>query len=76
VACRARLSLRGIPGTGAGEEPWRPFFELPWMRRKVRVPVLGPTMGAPASVPVLRIPGGVLHAEARLHHAPRPPETL
>ena len=46
------------------------------MRRKARVPVLAPRLGAPASVPGVAIPGAALSAGARLHHAPHPPEAL
>lgn len=51
-------------------------IEVPFMRRKARVPVLAPSLGAPSSVPVIAFPGAGLPAEARLHHAPRPPEAL
>jgi peptidoglycan/LPS O-acetylase OafA/YrhL len=51
------------------------WIEVPFMRQKVRVPVLAPSVGTPASV-VVAFPGSALPAGARLHHTPRPPESL
>jgi len=51
------------------------WMEVPFMRRKTRVPVLVAGVGTPAPVAFV-IPSAALPAEARLHHAPRAPATI